>query len=155
MQENKENIGLRPQSYALVGCLLLPLGGISIIFALLGGLALMYGMAGLLERSGLEHLKKRFAFGLLLAIVGGLWAKYVLHNYGFEVKRLLITSFISGIGLYLQSEVYSALAYAQKKDLLALGGVLLVVGAATFWFYVGFLSLAFGILMIAYSFWRW
>ncbi len=155
MQENKKTDGLKPQTYALVGCLLLPLGGISIVFAFLGGFALMYGMAGLLERANLGHLKTRFSFGLLLAILGGLWAKYVLDNYGFEIKRLLITSFISGIGLYIQSQVYSTLGYVEKKDLLALGGIFLVVGSATFWFYVGFLPLAFGVLVIAYSFWRW
>ncbi|MFN3947243.1 MAG: hypothetical protein ACK4LA_04060, partial [Aquificaceae bacterium] len=124
MQEGKKVNDLKPQSYALAGCILLPLGGISVIFVFFGGLALMYGMSGLLERAGLGHLKKSFAFGLLLTILGGLWAKYVLDNYGFEVKRLLITSLISGVGLYIQSQAYSALGQAEKKDVLALGGIL-------------------------------
>ncbi len=146
---------IKPQTYALAGCLILPLGGIHWIFAILGGLSLLYGMAGLLERYGLEEDKKRFALGLLLAIVGGLWAKHVLGEYGFDIRRLLITSFVSGLGLYIQSGVYSKLARLTNKELLEMGGILLVVGSATFWFYLGFIPLAFGVLLIAYSFWRW
>lgn len=154
MQSYKKTSEIKPQTYALVGTLLLPLGGVSWIFVLLGGLALMYGMAGLLERAYHGELKKTFGVGLLLAIIGGIWAKHVLDSYGFDVKRLLITAFISGVGLYLQSRCYTALARVEKKELLELGGVLLVIGSATFWFYIGFLPLALGVLLIAYSFWR-
>ncbi len=155
MQKAEKAPKLEPQSFALAGTLLLPLGGLSWVFALLGGLSLMYGMAGLLERSSLGELKKTFGLGLLLAIVGGLWAKHVLDAYGFDIKRLLITAFVSGVGLYIQSRCYSALARAKGKEILELGGILLVVGSATFWFYVGFIPLALGVLLIAYSFWRW
>ncbi len=155
MQELKKNTNIEPQTFALLGTLLLPLGGMHEVFALFGGLALMYGMSGLLDRASLGELKKTFGVGLLLAIVGGLWAKHVLDSHGFEVKRLLITAFVSGLGLYLQSRCYGALARISKKDLLDLGGILLVVGSATFWFYVGFLPLVLGVVFIAYSFWRW
>ncbi|MEJ5338237.1 MAG: hypothetical protein ACK42C_09415 [Aquificaceae bacterium] len=155
MQDNKKTAGIEPQTYALAGTLLLPLGGISWFFVLPGGLALMYGMAGLLERASLGELKRTFGVGLLLAILGGMWARHVLDNYGFEVKRLLLTALISGVGIYMQSRCYSALARVEKKDLLEMGGVLLVVGSATFWFYLGFLPLTLGVILIAYSFWRW
>lgn len=87
--------------------------------------------------------------------MGGLWAKHVLDSYGFDIKRLLITAFVSGVGLYIQSRCYSALARVKGKEILELGGILLVIGSATFWFYVGFIPLALGVLLIAYSFWRW
>ncbi len=155
MQEVKGTTNLEPQTFALAGTLILPLGGLHEVFAVVGGLALMYGMAGLLERVSLGELKKTFGLGLLLAIVGGLWAKHVLDAYGFDIKRLLITAFVSGVGLYIQSRCYSALARVKGKEILELGGILLVIGSATFWFYVSFIPLSLGVLLIAYSFWRW
>lgn len=155
MQENKGVTGLRGHTLALIGTLVLPLGGLSWFFALVGGFSLFYGITKLLEGTGLNHLKGRFGTGLMLAIAGGLWAKHTLENQGFDTFRLLITSLVSGIGLYMQSSVYSALAHVENKELLELGGILLVIGASTFWFYVGFIPLAVGVLLLAYSFWRW
>ncbi|MCS7262828.1 MAG: hypothetical protein N3C13_05620 [Aquificaceae bacterium] len=155
MQGYEKASRVEPQKYALVGTLLLPLGGLHYFFVLAGGFALLYGMAGLLEKASLEDKKKLFGAGLGLAILGGLWAKHTLNQHGFDVPRLLLTSLISGFGLYLQSMCYTALARVHKKELLELGGLLLVVGSATFWFYVGFLPLSAGVLLIAYSFWRW
>lgn len=66
MQEVKKTTNLEPQSFALAGTLILPLGGLHEVFAVVGGLALMYGMAGLLERAYLGELKKTFGLGFCL-----------------------------------------------------------------------------------------
>ncbi|MCS7196131.1 MAG: hypothetical protein NZ827_02550 [Aquificaceae bacterium] len=155
MQGGQKTHRIEPQSFALAGTLILPLGGIHDLLVLPGGLALMYGVWGLLKKSSLGALKNIFGLGLTLAILGGLWAKYTLDLYGFAIKPLLLTSLVSGLGLYLQSLCYTALAKVNKKEFLELGGILLVVGSATFWFYLGFLPLTLGVLLIAYSFWRW
>ncbi|MCS7307832.1 MAG: hypothetical protein N3C57_03420 [Aquificaceae bacterium] len=139
----------------MAGSLILPLGGIHYFFAILGGVALWYGVSRLLNLAYLEDRKSIFTFGLLLAILGGMWAKYTLDNYSFNITRLLLTSLLSGFGLYLQSLCYTALARVYHKELLELGGILLVIGSATFWFYIGFIPLSVGVILIVYSFWRW
>lgn len=140
---------------ALLGVLILPFGGLSYILGLVGGLVLAVGMRGVLREAGLRYLEKPFYFGLALAILGGFWARYVLLEEGFDHLRLLLTSLVSGTGLYMQSLCYSALARSKDMEHLELGGILLVVGAFTFVFYVGFIPLVVGVLMLAYSFWRW
>ncbi|MCS6957798.1 MAG: hypothetical protein RMK75_04995 [Aquificaceae bacterium] len=155
MLEDKKILGMKPDELAFSGTIILPLGGFHYAFGLLGGLLLLLGVWSLLDRHSLGELKKTFGVGLLMAILGGFWARYVLDSYGFEIKRLLLTALISGLGLYLQARVYATLSRVEKKELLELGGILLVVGSATFWFFIGFLPLALGVLLIAYSFWRW
>lgn len=66
MQEVKGTTNLEPQTFALAGTLILPLGGLHEVFAVIGGLALMYGMAGLLERSSLGELKRPLGLGFWL-----------------------------------------------------------------------------------------
>ncbi|RMH79475.1 MAG: hypothetical protein D6674_07625 [Acidobacteria bacterium] len=146
---------MRISSIALVGVILLPLGGLSYTLGLIGGLVLAMGVRGLLKEEGLKYLEKPFYLGLTLAILGGFWARHVLLEEGFDHLRLLLTSLVSGTGLYIQSLCYSALARIRNMEHLELGGIMLVIGAFTFVFYVGFIPLAIGVLLLAYSFWRW
>ena len=146
---------MKPKYYALIGSLVLPLGGVSWIFVFIGGFSLLYGVLKLLEELSLYKLKTKFAYGLLLAILGGMWARHTLACCGFDIKRLLFTSILSGTGLYFQYEVYEKMAKAKGCEELMWGGLLLVIGAATFWFLVGFIPLVLGVLLIAYAFWKW
>lgn len=152
MQQTEANFPLSYRKQAAIGTLLLPLGGISLIPLVIGAFFLLKGMLGLLSKSGIADLRKTFTLGLMLAIAGGLWAKHTLENHGFDIPRLMVTSLVSGTGLYLQSKAYSALARVEGTESLELGGILLVIGAATFWFYLGFLPLTFGVILLFYSF---
>jgi len=134
---------------AFIGSVLLPMGGIYFPFALIGAVFLSVGISRFVrENFGV------FLLGLLLAILGGYWSKRVLDTQGLELFRMLPTAFVSTIGLYLQYLVYETIGEKYKVDTLTLGALLLVIGSATFWFYVGFLPLAVGTVLVAYSFWR-
>ena len=135
---------------AFAGSVLLPLGGLFFPFAVIGGLLMTISVRMFLGR---EHLKP-FALGMLLAILGGYWAKMVLDEEGLNLVKMLPTAVVSTVGLYMQFLSYKEIARMFNVDTLFLGSLLLVIGSSTFWFYVGFVALAVGTLLVAISFWR-
>ncbi len=137
---------------AFLGSVLLPLGGLYFPFALVGGVLLTLGVKSFLEDR--QGLFKPFALGVALAILGGYWAKGVLDEEGLRLLKMLPTAVVSTVGLYLQFLSYEYISRRFGVDNLFLGGVMLVIGSSTFWFYVGFIPLVVGTVLIAYSFWR-
>lgn len=137
---------------AFFGSLLLPMGGIYFPLTLVGAVLFFLGVSGFVKQD--RELSKIFFIGLSLAILGGYWAKKVLDEEGLRLLYMMPTAFVSTTGLYLQSLVYQRIGEEFDRESLTLGGVLLVVGSATFWFYLGFLPLVIGTVLIAYSFWR-